>query len=44
LGQRIDELPLLGRTHVAPSRDFIAGAQATEAVARGAENADIDAR
>jgi hypothetical protein len=44
LGQRIDELPLLQSTHGAPSRDLIAGAQATEAVPRGTENADIDAR
>jgi hypothetical protein len=44
LVQRIDELPLLERTQVAPPRDLVARAQATDAVARRAENADIDAR
>ena len=44
LGERVDELPLLERRHVPPSRNLIAGAQATEAIARGAQDADVDAR
>ncbi len=43
-GKRVDELPLFERGHVAPSRDLIAGAQAAPAIARGAKNANIDAR
>jgi hypothetical protein len=35
-GEHIDQLPLLKRRHIPPSRDLVAGAQATEAIARGA--------
>jgi hypothetical protein len=44
LGEHIHEVPLLAGAHVTPARNLIAGAQATEAITRRAENTDIDAR